>query len=80
MVCHRFGSDVMAKLTKKHNSTLFFSRKMGFLKTYGTDPVSAGFKHLEWMTCSRACFASYGKNCEITEIDVCGRMLFVHQL
>ena len=35
----------------------FSLEKWGFPKTYGTDPVSTGLKHLEWMICSRVCSA-----------------------
>ena len=43
----------------------FSLERWGFLKTYGMDPDSTGFKRLEWMICSWVCSASSSENEEV---------------
>ena len=93
-VCRTFGSDIIWRnFDKNIILRVFLLEIWGFSKTYGTGPVSTGFKHLEWVICSQVCWASssdtenvlvrFPIQChgillsEITEIDLLGRMHFV---
>ena len=43
----------------------FLLQTWGFPKTYSTDPVSTGFKHLEWMIYNWVCSASSSEKEEV---------------